>query len=633
MDIVLEETLKRLGPSHTRLYSDTVKKIHELFPVPREQKILWADVEVTNRVSGMVITKQGIFLRASEEVIKEDNKDRKKKDKIFSQYYYIKWAYFNPEDFNIRESYSHLLVYYNKRYIAKLSNKKNFFQTYSDSYNDIVKESAVNTANFFAGIESTIPGAWAQCRTKTGHGEMAEEALNLMDKLDGADAKVLGRDNAKNGPDRFVNGVFIQTKYHKTARSCVASCFDKSTGMFRYRMPDGENMLIEVPSDKYAEAVNLFRQKILEGKVPGITDPNEASQIIKKGRLSYQQAVNLTKPGTIESLAYDAATGIVTCSFAFGISFLVTFLLVYAQTGNRHKAMDCAMAAGIQTFGLSFISHVLTQQIARTVLPSQFITASAYIVDKLGFKTTQSIVNALRSLAGKGAISGAAAKNQLAKILRSNAVTAVITLVVFAAPDTYGVFSKKLSGAQYSKNMLSLVGSLTGGGAGVAATAFATAKIGAITGTSVSGPVGTVLGFAGGMVGGFAGGVAVKAVGDFVREDDSVILSRLFNAVIINFAYDYMLSDSELNVIVEKLNGIKPRELKKLLQAVFASNNKQEKIIDDFLRHYFEEVIRQRAALLEPTPDDLVNFFDDLAHNDTLVPYSAPEGTTVCASI
>ena len=87
MDIVLEETLKRLGPSHTRLYSDTVKKIHELFPVPREQKILWADVEVTNRVSGMVITKQGIFLRASEEVIKEDNKDRKKKDKIFSQYY------------------------------------------------------------------------------------------------------------------------------------------------------------------------------------------------------------------------------------------------------------------------------------------------------------------------------------------------------------------------------------------------------------------------------------------------------------------------------------------------------------------------------------------------------------------
>ena len=33
--------------------------------------------------------------------------------------------------------------------------------------------------------------------------------------------------------------------------------------------------------------------------------------------------------------------------------------------------------------------------------------------------------------------------------------------------------------------------------------------------------------------------------------------------------------------------------------------------------------------MLEPTPDDLVNFFDDLAHSDTLVPYSAPEETTV----
>lgn len=55
------------------------------------------------------------------------------------------------------------------------------------------------------------------------------------------------------------------------------------------------------------------------------------------------------------------------------------------------------------------------------------------------------------------------------------------------------------------------------------------------------------------MVGGFAGGVAVKAVGDFVREDDSVILSRLFNAVIINLAYDYMLSDSELKCHCRKV--------------------------------------------------------------------------------
>lgn len=51
-----------------------------------------------------------------------------------------------------------------------------------------------------------------------------------------------------------------------------------------------------------------------------------------------------------------------------------------------------------------------------------------------------------------------------------------------------------------------------------------------------------------------------------------------------------------------------------------------------------EDTIRKKAkciniALLEPTPDDLVNFFDDLAHNDTLEPYPTPEETTVCASI
>ena len=111
---------------------------------------------------------------------------------------------------------------------------------------------------------------------------MAEESLTLLDKIQGKDAEVVGRTNEKNGADRIVNGVEIQTKYYKTGKRCINACFDKTTGKFRYINSKGEPMMVEVPKDKYAEAINEFRNRIVEGKVPGVTNPNDASKYIKK---------------------------------------------------------------------------------------------------------------------------------------------------------------------------------------------------------------------------------------------------------------------------------------------------------------------------------------------------------------
>lgn len=115
---------------------------------------------------------------------------------------------------------------------------------------------------------------------------------------------------------------------------------------------------------------------------------------------------------------------------------------------------------------------------------------------------------------------------------------------------------------------------------GTLATSVATAKVAAAMGTTISPGVGTAIGIAGGLVGGLAGGSAIKFVADNIREDDSVIISRLFNAVIANFVYEYMLSESEMDVLVEKLNTIKQKEFKNLFANVIASN-KQEKLIED----------------------------------------------------
>ena len=42
----------------------------------------------------------------------------------------------------------------------------------------------------------------------------------------GKDAKIVGGDNAKDGPDRMVNGVNIQTKYCHDAASSVQAAFE-----------------------------------------------------------------------------------------------------------------------------------------------------------------------------------------------------------------------------------------------------------------------------------------------------------------------------------------------------------------------------------------------------------------------
>ena len=72
---------------------------------------------------------------------------------------------------------------------------------------------------------------------RQGHGFAAERANNLYDNLTGHDAKIVGDDNVKNGADRMVDGIFIQSKYCQTGSACVNECFDEQ-GNFRY-LKDG----------------------------------------------------------------------------------------------------------------------------------------------------------------------------------------------------------------------------------------------------------------------------------------------------------------------------------------------------------------------------------------------------------
>ena len=205
----------------------------------------------------------------------------------------------------------------------------------------------------------------------------------------------MGDSNIKNGADRIVNGVQIQSKYCNTGSKCIAECFEN--GKMRYTIDNGTKpMQIEVPSDKYQDAVKAMENRIKNGQVPGVTDPNEAKNIVRKGHFSYNQVKNIAKAGTIESISYDSVNGIIISSSAFGVSAAVTFATSIWSGEEFDTAIKLATYSGLKVGGTAFITSVLASQLSKAGLNSALVASSEVIVGMMGPKASAILINAFR---------------------------------------------------------------------------------------------------------------------------------------------------------------------------------------------------------------------------------------------
>ena len=427
-----------------------------------------------------------------------------------------------------------------------------------------------------------------------GHGYAAEQANNLYDFLTGKDAKIVGGDNAKDGPDRMVNGVNIQTKYCHDAASSVQAAFEN--GQYRYVNADGSPMQLEVPADQYEKAVELMAKRIERGEVPGVTDPEQAKEIVRKGKFTYQQAVNITKFGTIESIAFDAVNGEIICTSAFGITAALTFAQHCWQGDPMDVAVEEAAYSGLQVGGAAFANSVITAQLMRTDLPKLLQGPTDVIVDLLGPKVSAILANALRDGAN---IYGAAAMKSLSKLLRCNFVTSTVMTFVLSASDIRNAFRGRISVKQLIKNIITVGGGIAGGIVGAAAAGQAI--LGLATGgasTLVSGAVAAV----GGMAGGMAGSSGAHAlVGQFV-EDDAVEMTRLIEDAFCQQAQDYLLNQDELEIALDELNLKLTGE--KLLD-MYASPD-HEAYAEQFVKEIVERTVQGRCRIYMPTEAQMI---------------------------
>ena len=394
-----------------------------------------------------------------------------------------------------------------------------------------------------------------------GHGYAAERANNLYDKLKGHDARIIGDDNIKNGADRIVDGVMIQSKYCNSGSKCINECFDIE-GNFRY-WNNGKPMQIEVPADKYDVAVQAMEDKIRQGRLPGVTDPNEAKNIVRKGHFTYEQAKNIAKAGTVESLTYDAVNGIIIASSAFGVTAIITLATSLWSGEDFDKSLKLATYSGLQVGGTAFVTTIIAGQLSKAGLNSALVGSSEAIVGLMGPKASAILINSFRQGSN---IYGAAAMKSAAKLLRGNVITAGVTVVVLSSFDVANIFRGRISGKQLFKNFANTASTVGGGTAGWLSGAAIGSAILPGAGTIVGGLIGSVV------VGAGAGKVSNAVLGSFI-EDDAEEMVRIIQKVLEELAVDYLLSQKEAEKSVDKLGEILDG---KKLKDMFASKNRKE---------------------------------------------------------
>lgn len=114
--------------------------------------------------------------------------------------------------------------------------------------------------------------------------------------------------------DRYMARV-LKNKYSSTGERCVDACLNY--GELRYVNEDGSPIKIEVPCDKYEEAMFDFEDRIKEGITQTVLDPKE---ILRRGSITYNQAKVIASEGKIKGLDFFEIDGSIECEHVLGIS-------------------------------------------------------------------------------------------------------------------------------------------------------------------------------------------------------------------------------------------------------------------------------------------------------------------------
>ena len=364
----------------------------------------------------------------------------------------------------------------------------------------------------------------AMVSAPSGHGHAAEYANNVIDRIKYPfqDVKQIGQNNAKNGADRMVGNQKIQTKYYNNARGTVNAAFESKNdgGMYKYN-----GMQLEVPKDQYDKAVELFEEKIRQGKVEGVNNPAEAKNIIRKGHITYNEAKLIAKGGNLTSIKFDAIDGAINSLPGVGISFVIVFSQAKWSGAETKDAALMAGKAGLRTLAMGTSIYVASQQFSK-IFTNQ-------INKYFGKKVTAEVV--------------------------ARRAAPVISFAVIMAPDIFEALVGRISSQQLLKNA-----AVAGGGM------MAGAGAGAVGG-AIAGPIGAL---AGTIIGGIAGGIGAKAIADQFIEDDRVEMFAQLKEDSRTYAKEFV--EEKVKSIIKDREQVELKEIIDAIQVLNSSGNSSD---------------------------------------------------------
>ena len=429
-----------------------------------------------------------------------------------------------------------------------------------------------------------------------GFGFAAENGNNLIDRWQGVNAAVIGDDNAKNGPDRMItnrNGTtLIQTKYYQSAQESVDAAFDSPDGIYRYM--DGDiPMQLEVPNDQYDDALKAMRKKIENGQVPGVTNPDDAEKIVRKGHLTYKQARNIAKAGNIDSLKYDAANGIVSASCAAGISFVIDYACCVMNGQEPEDALKNAGLNGIKTGGVVFATYVISSQLAKTGMAQSLSNALV--------PTAEAILKTFGDDVGKAILQGAGIQTvgkvtakQVSNALARELVVDGVLVIILTGADVVDLFQGRISKEEVLKNLTVTIISIAVGAAG--------GYGGALAGNIIAPGAGGVIGAAAGSI--LAGGLSALGAEVLIAPFYESDAEEMFNIISEEFTVlcgDYLINEEEGTHIAEALKG---KLIGDVLKDMYASEDRTQ-FARDLMEPLFVAETSLRSPIVVPTTEDL----------------------------
>ena len=305
---------------------------------------------------------------------------------------------------------------------------------------------------------------------RTGHGLMAERVNFLRDLERGSSASHEGWSNSRYGPDKIVDGHFVQCKYYASARAGIRSCFD-ADGKFLY----AEGTIIELPNEQVAEGIQLFAEKLA-------ISTEEASTLIRGG-IPYEESLALCRPLTRASLSYDIKMAEVTFWSAFVTGSLTTGLrcAIHGETDLLRKTCHAGFTSALQAGAV----HVLAGQLGRSGLEASLTPLTGRAAAKFGTRTNRLIGLAAGKKPGVG---------QTSKLINGQIIANLAATTIQSIPDVYRLGTGEMGAAEAFSRLAGRtrniavqqlggkIGSALGTLTGAAMTGGSGAKVGGIAG-------------------------------------------------------------------------------------------------------------------------------------------------------